>query len=293
MKFTLPYLINVPPFMFRGVNVNNLNFLQKIIFIIKGKILSYLIENLNGRNFCNAINFFYSENTKIFFEQSLYKKELEKTGVISYPNKRILRMVNNYELQLKRLVDSYCLESININDGDTVLDCGANVGELNIALKGMEIYVNYIGFEPDPFTFDCLKLNNPEDQNLFHMNALSNKDGSKEFYIDNYGGNSSLVKFGDSESIKVSTITLDSLNLEKKIKLFKIDAEGFEPEVLKGSVNTLRLINFISVDYGHERGENQESTIVDVNNLLTEYNFKLVKFSEHRLIGLYENQEYR
>ena len=139
MKFTLPYLINVPPFMFRGVNVNNLNFLQKIIFIIKGKILSYLIENLNGRNFCNAINFFYSENTKIFFEQSLYKKELEKTGVISYPNKRILRMVNNYELQLKRLVDSYCLESININDGDTVLDCGANVGELNIALKGMEI----------------------------------------------------------------------------------------------------------------------------------------------------------
>ena len=75
--------------------------------------------------------------------------------------------------------------------------------------------------------------------------------------------------------------------------MFKIDAEGFEPEVLKGSVNTLRLINFISVDYGHERGENQESTIVDVNNLLTEYNFKLIKFSEHRLIGLYENQEYR
>ena len=288
MKFTLPYLINVPPFMFRGVNVSNLNFLQKIIFIIKGKILSYLIENLNGRNFCNAINFFYSENTKIFFEQSLYKKELEKTGVISYPNKRILRMVNNYDLQLKRLIDSYCLKSININDGDTVLDCGANVGELNIALKSMEIYVNYIGFEPDPDTFECLKLNNPEHQNVFHMNALSNKDGSKEFYIDNYGGNSSLVKFGDSESIKVSTITLDSLNLEKKIKLFKIDAEG-----LKGSVNTLRLINFISVDYGHERGENQESTIVDVNNLLTEYNFKLIKFSEHRLIGLYENQEYR
>ena len=74
MKFTLPYLINVPPFMFRGVNVNNLNFLQKIIFIIKGKILSYLIENLNGRNFCNAINFFYSENTKIFLNKAFTKK---------------------------------------------------------------------------------------------------------------------------------------------------------------------------------------------------------------------------
>tara|TARA_B100001996_G_scaffold383048_1_gene377087 strand:- start:7721 stop:8560 length:840 start_codon:yes stop_codon:yes gene_type:complete len=279
--------------MFRGININNLNFLQKTIFILKGKVLSYLVEKLNGRNFCNAINFFYSENTKIFFEQSFYKKELEKTGVISYPNKRILRMVNNYELQLKRLIDSYCLESIKINDGDTILDCGANVGELNIALKDMQIFVNYIGFEPDPDTFKCLKLNNPEEQNLFHMNALSNKDGSKEFYIDNYGGNSSLVKFGDSDSIKVSTITLDSLNLKKKIKLFKIDAEGFEPEVLKGSINTLKLINFVSVDYGHERGENQESTIVDVNNLLSEYNFKLIKFSEHRLIGLYENQEYR
>ena len=85
--------------------------------------------------------------------------------------------VNNYDLQLKRLIDSYCIKSININDGDTVLDCGANVGELNIALKSMEIYVNYIGFEPDPDTFECLKLNNPEHQNVFHMNALSNKDG--------------------------------------------------------------------------------------------------------------------
>ena len=75
MKFTLPYLINVPPFMFRGININNLNFLQKTIFILKGKVLSYLVEKLNGRNFCNAINFFYSENTKIFFEQSFYKKE--------------------------------------------------------------------------------------------------------------------------------------------------------------------------------------------------------------------------
>ncbi len=279
--------------MFRGVDVDMLNSFQKIMFILKGKILSYLVDKFSGKNFCNLINLFYREKTKIFYEDNFYKKELENTGIISYPNKRILRMVNNYELQLKRLIDSYCLESIKINNGDTILDCGANVGELNIALKDKKIFVNYIAFEPDPETFKCLKSNNPEDGNAFYMSALSNNNESKDFFIDNYGGNSSLVKFGDSESIKVSTITLDSLKLEQRIRLLKIDAEGFEPEVLEGSIKTLQLINYISVDYGHERGEDQESTVVEVNNALNNQNFKLIKFSDHRLIGLYENQEYK
>ena len=42
-------------------------------------------------------------------------------------------MVNNYKLQFSRLLDSYCLNSIEINNGDIILDCGANVGELNLA----------------------------------------------------------------------------------------------------------------------------------------------------------------
>ena len=38
---------------------------------------------------------------------------------------------------------------ILFSDGDLVIDCGANVGEINIALKLQGIYVNYFAFEPN------------------------------------------------------------------------------------------------------------------------------------------------
>ncbi len=293
MKYMLPYIINLPPFMFRGVDINKLNSFQKFLFIIKGKLLSFIIKNSNGSLFCKLINFFYKEESKIYYEKNYYKKNLENIGIISYPNKRILRMVNNFHLQLEKLYLSYCLNYIDFNDQDVVIDCGANVGELNIALKFNRQDVNYIAFEPDIGTFNCLKINNPEPNNIFYNKALSNKTADQEFFVDNLGGNSSLVDFGGKESVLISTVELDKIELPEKIKLLKIDAEGFEPEVLKGCLNTLSRIKYISVDYGHERGKEENSTITEVNNFLYNENFELVKFSEYRLIGLYENKEYK
>ena len=47
----------------------------------------------------------------------------------------------------------------------------------------------------------------------------------------------------------------------EKIKLLKLQAEGAEPEVSKGSLNSLKNIKFITADLGPERGLNQESTL--------------------------------
>jgi len=293
MKFLLPYIINLPPFMFRGVDVDGMSTFKRILFIIKGKFLSFVINKFDGNFFCKIINIFYREKSKIYFENNLYKKEIENLGTISYPNKRILRMVNNYKLQFSILLNSYCLNSIEINNEDIILDCGANVGELNLALLSKNIKTQYIAFEPDPETFECLKLNNPNNLDNLHMSALSNIVGNQNLHVDSLGGNSSLINFGEDNMIEVSSLTLDSLNITKNIKLFKLEAEGFEPEVLDGSVNTLKNINFVSVDFGHERGPEQKSTIVEVNKFLLENNFELIKFSEYRLIGLYENKKYR
>ncbi len=279
--------------MHRGLNVEEFNFFQKIFFIFKGKILGFFIERLNGSKFCSLVNLFYRNEEKIYFENSYYKKILSNTGVISYPNKRILRMVNRPDIQLNKLLKSYCIDKNIIFNGDTVIDCGANVGELNVALKNRDIEINYMGFEPDPETFNCLKLNNPEKNNSLFMKALSNRKSEEKYFIDSMGGNSSLVDFGKNESIIVSTITLDSLNIDSEIRLLKIDAEGFEPEVLYGAQKTLDYINYISIDYGYERGAKEESTIVDVNKFLYLNNFELIKFSEYRLIGLYENKKFK
>ena len=286
----LPYLVNVPPFLIRDLNQKNLSLSKKIFLIFYGKFIGFFINILNGKNFCLFINIFFNKDGKLIFENGRYVKIIENKNVAVYPNKRVLRVVKNFKYQLDLLYDSYLLNSIDIQNDDVIVDCGANVGELFLAVKEKNLDVTYMGFEPDKETYECLKLNVKNEKNIVHNIGLSNIEGSNNFYIDNEGGNSSFVDFGTSHSIKVDTKTLDSFNIKKNIKLFKIDAEGYEPEVLSGSKNTLKNTNFVSVDFGSERGENQNNTMVDVNNLLLQVGFELIELNDFRMIGLYKNK---
>ena len=288
----LPYLVNVPPFLIRDLNQKNLSLSKKIFLIFYGKFIGFFINRLNGKNFCLFINIFFSKDGKLIFENDRYVKIIENKNVAVYPNKRVLRVVKNFKYQLDLLYDSYLLNSIDIQKDDVIVDCGANVGELFLAVKEKNLDVTYMGFEPDKETYECLKLNVKNEKNIVHNIGLSNIEGSNNFYIDNEGGNSSFVDFGTSHSIKVDTKTLDSFNIKKNIKLFKIDAEGYEPEVLSGSKNTLKNTNFVSVDFGSERGANQNNTMVDVNNLLLQVGFELIELNDFRMIGLYKNKNY-
>lgn len=288
----LPYLVNVPPFLIRDLNQKNLSLSKKIFLIFYGKFIGFFINRLNGKNFCLFINIFFNKDGKLIFENGRYVKMIENKNVVVYPNKRVLRVVKNFKYQLDLLYDSYLLNSIDIQNDDVIVDCGANVGELFLAVKEKNLDVTYMGFEPDKETYECLKLNVKNEKNIVHNIGLSNIEGSNNFYIDNEGGNSSFVDFGTSESIKVDTKTLDSYNIKKNIKLFKIDAEGYEPEVLSGSKNTLKKTNFVSVDFGSERGANQNNTMVDVNNLLLQVGFELIELNDFRMIGLYKNKNY-
>ena len=171
---------------------------------------------------------------------------------------------------------------------DVIVDCGANVGELNLALALRGVDIHYIGFEPDEETFKCLELNNKNMNSDLYNLALSNISGESNLYLDNEGGNSSLVDFGTESNVIVETRTLDSFNFEK-IKLLKIDAEGFEPEVLEGAKESLENIEFISIDFGGERGPEQKKTIVSVNRFLYKNDYQLIEFSDYRFIGLYKN----
>ena len=61
----------------------------------------------------------------------------------------------------------------------------------------------------------------------------------------------------------------------------KIDAEGHELEVLKGSGGHLKFIKYIRM----EKGLSQDSTIVEVTNFLYENNFLLYKQTSIETLG--------
>jgi len=105
--------------------------------------------------------------------------------------------------------------------------------------------------------------------------------------MDSMGGNSSAVAFGENEKVIVPVEKLDNIKTENNIKLLKVEAEGFEPEVLEGAIDTLKKVQYVAVDFGPERGYEQKDTIIEVNNFLLENNFQLIKFEINRITGLY------
>ena len=288
----MPHLVNLPPFMYKAQDVDKFGFLQKLIFVVRGKIASFIINKTNNKIFCFFINLLFNRDGLVKFNSNNYYSFNVGEKKIFFPNKRVVRFVNNYPNQLDILFDSYCLNKVKFNKEDIILDCGANIGELYISLIEKKHVVRYMGFEPDQETFECLKLNVDDKKSILNNFALHEKTGDHKFYLDNQGGNSSLVNFGSSEFVNVECKSLDDLKIEEEIKLFKIDAEGNEPEVLKGSKNTLNKIEYVSIDFGDERGVNQDTTIIQVNDFLYANNFQLVEFSEYRLIGLYKNKTY-
>ena len=281
-------IIDLPDFMFSRVNKNNYSKFGKLFNFIKGLIVGYISKNTNKKIYCMLMNFLFKESN-INYSEGIYFKNLENNKTICFPNKRVDRVIINPNEHFEFLFSTYCLENINFNKNDTIVDCGANVGELFYSFDNKNTKINYVGFEPDKSAFNCLEKNLEKHNVAIYNIALSDVSKESLLYVDTEGANSSLVKFNNNaQQISVVAKTLDSFKLEK-IKLFKLEAEGLELEVLKGSVNTLKNIDYISVDYGPERGIDSNLTIAEVTNFLYENDFKIVNGSRHRYIGLFKN----
>lgn len=141
----------------------------------------------------------------------------------------------------------------NISEGMTVIDIGAHIGLYTIAMgkivKGSgKIY----SFEPTPATFKVLQKNihfNEMNNIVRPLNkAVSDTEGTTTFYIndtDVCNSNSLASNYNNNKGIgiNVALISIDKLVETEKISfidIIKIDAEGAEYSVLKGSEKTLR-----------------------------------------------------
>lgn len=135
-----------------------------------------------------------------------------------------------------------------LREGDTLIDIGANIGVLS--LYG-SICVGKSGnvwaFEANPATARLLKdniaLNNFVNIKVFEY-ALGAEEGKGEIYPETYEKNrgaASMIKREGQGSLKydIDIKKLDDIINDAKPKLIKIDVEGWELEVLKGSKNIL------------------------------------------------------
>ncbi len=140
-----------------------------------------------------------------------------------------------------------------IEDGMTILDVGANIGYFSILWRIKFPNSTIYAFEPMKDTFNTLKkniaINNCE--NVFPLPfALSNKNKNGYFYSSpemiSIASEKNVLDYKKAEKIPISFIKLDFFNIEN-IDFIKIDAEGSEFNILKGSIESFKKFNPIVV----------------------------------------------
>ena len=280
-------LINIPDYLYINLDLNKLNNFQKVKLIIKGKLIGLIFRIKSKNVFCLLMNLLHGKDGKIYFENNYYIKKTRDRKVF-YPNRRISNIFIDYKLHIEKFFKTYCLDEINFQESDLVIDCGANIGELYLAFDEKKIKISYIAFEPDKKAFNSLEKNTKNTNQQLYNLALSDKNEKRNLYTDTDGGNTSLSEFESTSIEEIETKTLDSFNF-KNIKLLKIDAEGHEPEVLTGLTETLKNVEYIAIDHSDERGFNQEKTTVEVFDFLYKNNFQVVAVSPYREISLFKN----
>ena len=145
----------------------------------------------------------------------------------------------SYEKELKKF--------LNLKEGIFV-DVGAHIGKYSISLgKRLGDNGSVISIEPEPLNFNLLKknialnhLSNIKLQNV----ACANHNSYEMLYIHHdYPTLHSFYINPGSKRMKVKTIKLDTLiqNLGvNRVDLMKIDVEGAEIDVIKGSLDILK-----------------------------------------------------
>lgn len=154
----------------------------------------------------------------------------------------------------------------NIGKGDVFVDVGANIGCFSIPLANIVGPLGRIhSFEASPFVSSYLKKNieyNGLANIVFNNFAVSDKFGDVSFYdapVNKFGMGGLAPVNLDSPSTKVKSVTLDDyFNPPCKIKILKIDVEGFEISVLKGASDLLlndyvELVIFEFLDWAESR----------------------------------------
>jgi FkbM family methyltransferase len=147
---------------------------------------------------------------------------------------------HDYERKVRRFILN------NMPPDGVFIDVGAHIGKYSLLVAKKYPNAEVIAIEPNPLAYDALskalKINNLINVQVFNV-ALSDSDNLTDLYIRRSSVASSIEEFDSCIEIRrVTTRALDSLIDElgfKRVDLIKIDVEGAELKVVKGSLNTI------------------------------------------------------
>jgi FkbM family methyltransferase len=261
--------------------------LPKEIYIQLFRFIGFLTHTTLGLDVLKSVEYVQSRSDRKQLILICTFSGLERK-IATY--RRIDRIFRGPRRAAQRMGERYgIIELLNGETPDLTLDIGANIGEFAEYIS--EFSDQVIAFEPDPIPFECLAFNLAKFPNVMYLEcALAESTRVMQLYLATENADTSLfASNGSKEYIDVQAFALpdlpqvSSINGAEKI-LVKIDAEGYEPEVLKGFKDIIHLIKWISIDVGPER--NGDRTETEVKKYLEDFGFITHMWSTNVLHGI-------
>jgi FkbM family methyltransferase len=214
----------------------------------------------------------------------LLQKGLRKIGLLEAQKNIPFGVYWYYDLK-------YFLQEENL---EIVFDVGANVGQTAKLITQHFPDSTTYSFEPVPRTFDLLAEQMKPFANVKPVNiAFGDQAGQAEILTTPLCETNTLLvnrrqkKASDTEEemVTVNIDTVDNFCLQRNIEsinLLKIDTEGFEINVLKGSEKLLKegKIDYILAECSFYQPENLDphGDFVEILNYLHPFNYRVVSF---------------
>lgn len=263
----------------------------RVLKRLKGQTLAQWATRMAGLHGRKDLSFRYDEDDK------LYIMEADEAHAFAHP-RRISMFFHGPFSRGRKLAYEYLLDQIPFEDGDWIIDVGANSGDLCLAFRAMGRQVNIEAFEPSPGEFLAMSRNLEASSAVLehraHQVALWNEASEGlTFYLKPGSADSSILPIENpSEVITVPALRLDDALKDdgRQFRLLKLEAEGVEPEILEGVEKVLSRVDYVAADVGFERGEDAASTLPEVTNFLLQRGFEIVGFEGARFTVLYRNR---
>ncbi len=210
--------------------------------------------------------------------------------------KKVLKLLNS-KLWRMGLINGILanieLESLikDIDEPETIIDIGSNKGQFILLVEKIFPRKKIFSFEPIVELLDKQKQFFKYKRNInFYNIALGNTAKFDKFLITNRTDSSSFLEIENKknysdyylvkEERKIKINTLDKILYKKNLNhpiLIKIDVQGFELEVLKGSKKILKVTDYILLEVSKNEMYKNQPKEGKIINFLRKNNFKIFK----------------
>ena len=270
------------------------------------KALKELLINPRNKKTSKLINFFGRKHVT---------QSIADNGdvIVKENNGSLLKCDRREEAQLALIKEStfsaHIIDTIQlfIRPGTIFIDAGAHCGTISVPIALNNPSSKVIAIEPQKNLSERIIqnsiLNNIKNLRIESI-GLSSCEGQLDISIpirnDGYAiaGRVGIVAKGYSGKIiseTIKTTTIDALQKSENdtpISVIKIDTQGFEYEILKGSINTIaRYKPALILEIQDSLSENPHKNRRDIKKLLDKYGYK-VFLIENSLRGRYLSSDF-